>query len=660
VTVTTTSQTGDEILGYPGLLKIEHYRELNPRESRVIVIAVPFQSGLRSFGLATSRWCVTILTGARTMSRTVLFWRLVFFLTLSLASVPLAIAQKVSSPRPTTPAPIPDFSRVPEPTEQRVIFQQYDKTPLKFSSTTIYVLVPVVVTDKDGNHVSGLKKEDFQLQDNGKDQKVASVEEIKPTTAALTRLATPTNEITNQTSGDSAPRRLVIVALDMVNTPVLDQARARQAMIAYLTDNIELGCLYQLVVIENNGLHILHDYTQDTSTLVATLKTVRSHFATTNNVDTAALRGLSTDASPTTVPAMPISAVTGLPQPAAVMEFITGQSEQAYGQMRQADAANSTLLAFQQIAERASGIPGRKSLVWLTGSFPFSIDPSSASVNEGLSFAAYQHTMRLLESELISVYPVDAQGLLTTWPDASMHLSRKENAQAAAALADQSNRRLDTIQTMQAFADMTGGHAYVNTNDTRGAVRDAARDGAAYYMLSYPLDKSDRRPGWRRIEVKVGAYHVRARHGYFVTQTTMDPMNTAKYDIDNALRSPLDYTGLPLRMALNPPAPDGDKRKVTFAVMTPPKSTKIDSEDKNHLNVDIAYAVWTATGQDAAHKAATYNLNLNPAELQQISTKGLGYGDTLELAPGSYKLRLVVRDNLTGQIGSISSPLEVK
>ena len=108
---------------------------------------------------------------------------------------------------------------------------------------------------------------------------------------------------------------------------------------------------------------------------------------------------------------------------------------------------------------------------------------------------------------------------------------------------------------------MTGGRAYVNTNDTRGAIRDAVQDGSAYYMLSYAVDKSDRRPGWRKISVKVGDYHVRARHGYFLTQTTLDPLTTAKYDIDSALRSPRDYTGLPVRMVLNPVVANGGSAK---------------------------------------------------------------------------------------------------
>ena len=67
-----------------------------------------------------------------------------------------------------------------------------------------------------------------------------------------------------------------------------------------------------------------------------------------------------------------------------------------------------------------------------------------------------------------------------------------------------SNQFIDTLDTMHAFADMTGGHAYVNTNDTTGAIRDAAQDGSDYYMLSYAVDKSDRRPGWRKINGESG------------------------------------------------------------------------------------------------------------------------------------------------------------
>jgi VWFA-related protein len=564
------------------------------------------------------------------------------------------------------PQPIPDFGRLVDPTSQTSIqFQSYDKNPLTFTSKTIYVLVPVVVTDKDGKPVTGLKKEDFHVQENAKDQAVSSMEEIHATAASLSRSAIPGNEVRNQTSSDATPRRLVIIALDMVNTPFEDQTRARRALISYLSENIDPDSLYQLVAVENNGLRILHDYTEQTAPLVAALKAAGNKFPTVKADAGFIERAGKTEPGPNSGVLTGEDPESGTPflGPAelrvALETFLAASGTQEL-QAQQANAANSTLSAFQQIAERASGVPGRKSLVWITGSFPFSIDPASASVSDGTSFETYQHVMQLLDNQLISVYPIDARGLVAAELDATTHISTRQFVMNNNLQRDMSNRLLDTLNTMRAFADMTGGQAYVNNNDTRGAIREAVQDGSAYYMLSYAADKSDRRPGWRKITVKVGDYRVRARHGYFLTQTTLDPLTSAKYDIDSALRSPLDYTGLPVQMVMNPTVVNGNKRKVTFAMTVPPKGARVDSDDKNHMHVEIAYAVWTATGQDAGHKGTRYNLNLNPTQLQQIDTNGLGYGDTLDLAPGSYKLRVVVRDNLTGQIGSVSAPLELK
>ena len=78
---------------------------------------------------------------------------------------------------------------------------------------------------------------------------------------------------------------------------------------------------------------------------------------------------------------------------------------------------------------------------------------------------------------------------------------------------------------MRTFSEMTGGRAFVNTNDTRGAIQEAVHDGSAYYLLSYPVDKSNRHQGWRKITVKAGSYHVHARKGYLMTQVNADAKN---------------------------------------------------------------------------------------------------------------------------------------
>lgn len=571
------------------------------------------------------------------------------------------------------PTPPPDFSRAVDLTNgERVQFQEYDKELMKFSTKAQYVLVPVVVTDKGGNPVPGLKAEDFRLQENGKDQVISSVDEIVPTTAPLIRtVPSKPNEVSNELAiEDSAPRRLIIIAIDMVNTPFLDQLRARQQVIAYLSETLDPANLYQIVTVENNGLRVLHDYTQDSADLVVTLKRIRSRFTPSDRVDSVALKsfgakqsvlgaGLGTPGATTLGP----SAVQYILDPRLDLDEFAAHgsaaSERMYSQIVAANAASSTLTAFQQIAQRTSGVPGRKSLIWITGGFPFSIDPATARVSDVVTFGVYEHVMQQLNDEMIAVYPVDARGLLTSNVDATMHVTRVQNAFPGAMLEDTANRQRDIFDTMRSFADLTGGHAYLDTNDTTAAVRSAAQDGSRYYLLSYSLDKNNRHQGFRKLTVKVGGYHVRARKGYYLSRTTLDPLASTRFDVDAALTSPLDYPGVPVRVLLKPPVIDGDKRRVTFSTVMPGKGIMVDNADNNHVFVDVAYMVLTMSGDSAAKKNSSYNLNLNPTQMQQFQTEGLGFGDTIELAPGTYKLRVVVRDNLNGHIGSVLADLHL-
>jgi VWFA-related protein len=565
------------------------------------------------------------------------------------------------------PQPIPDFSHIPDTkSEANITYQKYDKAPLKFSSTTEYVLVPVVVTGKDGKPVRGLKKEDFRLLENGKEQSVASAEFFQATPQPVTAEQRAANEFTNFGADAPQPRRLVVLALDMVNTPFTDQTRARHQLLGFLADHLEADALYELVAIENNGVRVLHEFTRDSSTLVEALKALRGRIPTGASVDTGAIaRGETTQAGATSTSTQ-TSRILNLngaqtPNIVEIERMDLARFETEYSIHQQSNAANSTLTAFLQIAERVSGVPGRKSLIWITGGFPFSVDPNSGQVSEGVAAEAYQHVMQKLSNELISLYPVDARGLLTLTQDISTKESNMQNRQPALFMSDEASRQRSVLETMRAFADMTGGRAFINSNDTLGAIREAADDGSAYYLLSYAMDKTNRQQGWRKILVKTpGEYRVRARQGYYVTNATLDPNATAKYDIDLALTSPFVYTGVPVKLTVTPPAGDGSKKKLQFAMIVPPKSVTVDSDASNHMHLEIAYSLRSQQGKDAGHKGVSYNLNLNPEQLAAIKTSGVSYNDTVELGPGNYNLTLVVRDNISGRVGSVQAPVEVK
>jgi VWFA-related protein len=532
-------------------------------------------------------------------------------------------------------------------------------------------LVPVIVTDKDGNHVSGLTKDAFQIFEDGKEQRIASVDEIKTSTAPVQRVPPSRNEFSNAiTPDEGGARRINVIALDLINTPFLAQIGSRQAAIKFLTKSINRDALCELVSIDGNGMHVLHDFTSDTDVLIAALKKVTSKLDAMAGTDTETIRQATANPSleqrnglavTYVVPLVGGASVALVDRDSTALEAFARGAE-PIAEFAQVGAVGSTLGAFQQIAQQLSGIPGRKSLFWITGSFPFDIDNTGGSISVGTPFDAYQRTMQLLNTANISLYPVDARGLVVAGEiDASMKVSREAMRALPEYMARESHAHQQTLDTMRIFADTTGGKAYFNTNDLVRALNDAASDGSSYYMLSYALDTKNNHPGWRKLKVKIkdADYRIRSREGFFVTPTTMDPSSSAGIDIREALTSPLDYTGMPLSVKLDAPVTSGVKRKVGFSLLVPPNAATVDASDNDRLNLEIWYVVRNVKGENVGHNNKLYNLNLNATYLAQLQKSGIGYNDTMELPPGQYGLRVVVRDNITGRVGSVWAPLQI-
>ena len=559
-----------------------------------------------------------------------------------------------------------EMGDIPDVTIQ---YQQFDKKPLKFTARAHYILVPVIVTDKDGKHITGLTKDAFQIFENGKEQSIASVDETQTSAVPVQNVPASLNEFSNAITVEGGARRINVIALDLINTPFLDQIVARQAAIRYLANSINQDAIFELVSIDGNGMHVLHDFTSDTKVLIAALKKVTSKLDAMTGTETNTIHQVSSNSglerrngvfifykpaerNPTYDPVDLDST--------ALEAFVKGAAPVA--DFAQVGAVGSTLGAFQQVAHQLSGIPGRKSLFWITGSFPFDIDETSGSISVGTPLDAYQRTMQLLNDANVSLYPVDARGVVVVGEmDATMKVSREMMRSVPNYIAGESRSHQKTVDTMRIFADTTGGKAYYNNNDLAGALRDASNDGSSYYILSYALDTKNNRPGWRKLRVKVKDhdYRVRSREGFFVTQTTMDPMSSEGMDIREALTSPLDYTGMPLTVKLEAPVASGTKKKVGFSLLVPANAATVDASDNDRLNLEIWYVVRNVKGEDVSHNSKLYNLNLNAAYVAQLQTSGIGYNDTLELPPGQYGLRVVVRDNITGRVGSVWAPLQV-
>jgi VWFA-related protein len=530
---------------------------------------------------------------------------------------------------------------------------------IEFRSQTILVQVPVVVTDKYGSHMRGLKREDFRIFENGKEQKVSTFEEIVSTNAQFPVAAAKPGEFSNLTLSEQQPRTVTVIALDTVNTPFLDQYTGRRELVKYLAESLDSGQVLALMIITSHGLKIVQGLTGDSTKLLEVLKKVSGETPAMQNI------GIDAQAEANAGDMSPISMSSFGSDPAAAMDAFIEHGDAIYSQFQQQNAIETTMNAFLGIAWSLSGVPGRKSLIWATGGFPFTIS-SPAAVPGGYLSTLYERTMEALTAAQISVYPVDVRGLVSTSP---LGDARQSHANTGAALGRQiSNRswlQQNKIDTLNEFAEMTGGKAFYNTNDLASSFKRAADDASSYYLAGYYLDTHNDHAGWRKLKVEIDKKdtEVRARKGFFVTNATIHAEMTRNSDLNYALTSPIEGTGIPLTVTWLGSSGDGAKKIAQFLVRIPPNSVSIEGTGgQNHLNFDFAAAAYANNSKDgkpALTTGKTITAPLSDAQMETLRAKGGGFTNSLELSPGQYAVRVVIRDNLTGKVGSVTAPLTV-
>ena len=180
------------------------------------------------------------------------------------------------------------------------------------------------------------------------------------------------------------------------------------------------------------------------------------------------------------------------------------------------------------------------------------------------------------------------------------------------------------------------------------------------------------------VKIKRDSTNVRARSGYFVYAKNKGPAPPS--DMQQAVRSPLDFTGVPIavRWAADQQSSTGargggpsvngasgsvtssGKKKVAFELAVDRNGVQVDNNDQNHVSFQVLALACKPTGETAAQTSQTVDGHLKPETVTKIQTSGITYRNQLEVEPGDYTVRFVVRDNLSGRIGTVSAPLQVK
>jgi VWFA-related protein len=500
-----------------------------------------------------------------------------------------------------------------------------DEARVQFKSDTFPVRFPAVVTDRHGKAVANLSQNSFHVFEDGTEQKIVSFEEVVSSSDMLPAASQPAGPFNNLPPVVLQPRNFTVMVVDEVNAATLDQAEARKRLVSYLAANSDYDHATSLMLLTSKGL--------------ATICSL--------SADPKAVRQLLTSAG-----AEPKSSAETLATAsdsdcnASLLQQFVIAGDAAASHLKPERALELTIQAFLETAWRIYGIPGKKSLVWITEGFPFALKTPS-SLPGGTQSIIYERALAALHDADGSVYPIDPRALISAG-NSSVPAARRP-------WLDNS-----TPEMLRSFAAMTGGRAYLDAKEIPDALKMASGDASAYYVLGYELSARDRKAEWRLLTVKVAnpEYQVLSRSGFLVSNSVFDPELSRSSELDIAASSPVDSTGLPITAGFQNISGKGGKRKAEFTLVVRGDSVSF-GERSNRFQLDV----WTLAekgDKQFAKLAQVVQGSLPADQLAMVKAHGVGYKNSLELPPGDYTVKFVVRDRLSGRVGSVSAPLVLK
>jgi VWFA-related protein len=507
--------------------------------------------------------------------------------------------------------------------------------PPSIRVTTRLVQVGVIVLDAKGRPVEGLTKDDFTLLDKNVPQRIQEFSVVSEKSAPPRQPLAP-GLFTNDWQFKPQPpaANATVILFDALNTPFADQAYARQQLLAFLGQlrSHDRVALYSL----GAQVRILHEFTDDPASLARAARRVEGR-------------------TPLELDAQPAESTNN-----ESFDLWIQETSQRLIDFYTINRVQTTLVAMEAIARHVAQLPGRKNLIWISGSFPISIgldEPFQAqeenqdtnSAEQRLFAEEMERTARVLNQANIAIYPVDARGLVlnsgfrATQADPSLMRDTRRNPLVNVT---------QTQSSMAMIAERTGGRAYYNRNDISNAIRQAMDESRVTYILGFYPVHNQWDGSWRQLKVRVKKQGVQVRHrvGYVAfAEEKLPPSQKIEERLLAALQSPLEATELTLAAHCSLAGPD--KLHVLLRV-SPDKVLFKPSGGKFTGGFDIHYVSVPGKGKPEV-QAGGFDFDLDKAQLNSIFKKGFLIERTLALSPETERLKIIVRDRESGSIGTL-------
>lgn len=533
--------------------------------------------------------------------------------------------------------------------------------PATFSTKVNLVMVPVVVRDGQGKAIGTLQKGDFQLFDKGKPQVISRFSIEKAGEAAIPAEVATGDTALGQTAA-SAPlarpiaQRFVLYLFDDVHTGNADLMQVRAAADRHLAESLDATT--RAAIFTTSGQGNL-DFTDDREKLHAALLKLMSR-PTISGAGSecpdityymADLIQNKNDPTMLHAAAQEVMATCDPPPPGPQTPASIAQAEQNAENVARGTASRilnqgerDTRLAFTVLEgaiRRLSTAPGDRSLILASSGFYIADD---------LRYEETDIMDRAIRAN-VRISSLNARGLYVIIPggDASTPTSAggpgvmnvKSQYQRDGAIAEEG--------IMEELADATGGRYFHNNNDLKAGFAQVAAAPEFVYVLGFSPQNLKLDGAYHALKVKLTnsrGLDVQARRGYYAPKHLPDPEEDAKREIQEAMFSRDEIQDIPIELHMQFFKSSDVAANITVLARVGVRNLRFRKADgRNNDDLKILSGVFDRNGNFITGKEKTVQMHLQDATLEKVLNSGITVRTNFDVAPGSYVIRLVVRDS---------------
>ena len=530
------------------------------------------------------------------------------------------------------------------------------------------VLVRVVVRDSNGNPVPNLRKEDFTLFDNSKPQEIEQFAVESSHAARTAAPVPPANEAEAEApsareAAKTIARNYRALYFDDVQMKVEDVAHARDAADRYLAKTLTPED--RVGVFTTSGQGNL-DFTDDREKLHEALSRLqpRSRISTIPCPDIgeyqAYLIARQHDENATEIAIQESTACAGgvcvRPEDITPQELASVQSEAAQLWNQWETQSEGFLRGLEELIRRVSILPGQRSVILLSSGFLF----------YDLEWQIGQVTDRALRSGVV-VNALDPRGLYTLTPGgesghSATFISHCPNFMAQKDVLIHNGLSLDE-QVLRGFAEDTGGQFFHNSNDLDQGFRQVGTLSEVYYVLAFSPRNLRFDGRFHKLKISLvnpAGFTFQARRGYFAPKASEDAATRAKEEIQQAAYSLDDLKELSIDVHTQYYKLSAAEARLAVLTHLDMSSVRFRLEKDLHVNsLTFLTVVFDRDGKCVVAKNKQVDLKLRDATIARLAQTGITVKTEVDLKPGTYALRQIVRDSEAGQLSALSRTVEI-